>query len=339
MGIIELTVFLISALVTVLLTRVVMTNALKQGMMDVPNARSSHVIPTPRGGGLAIVLTAVTGTAVLCFLGIVEIRIAVVLVIAGSAIAAVGYMDDKHGLPALPRFAVHVAASVLVVLAFLCHSKAHNLTEPFDWVIALCLMIGTAWSINLFNFMDGIDGIAASQAVFVAGTSAALVFSRGDSSLTTLLLLSTGASAGFLIWNWPPAKIFMGDVGSGFLGFWLAALALLLHVEDVLNIWTSVTLSSVFLSDATVTLLRRVAGGKRWYEAHRSHAYQHMARRCNSHLRVTTLVWMLNALVILPLAVMTVLIPGAAAATAVVTVTTFAVLALIVGAGRDEQTQ
>ena len=185
--------------------------------------------------------------------------------------------------------------------------------------------------------MDGIDGLAASQATFVTVASALCALIAGHSSIAALLALSSGACLGFLFWNRPPAKIFMGDVGSGFLGFWLAAVALLLHLEDTLSIWSSLVLNSVFVSDATITLLRRVFRGKRWYEAHRSHAYQHLARRWKSHGKVTSLLWALNCFIVLPLAVTSLLIPSIAPTIAIGTVATFGAVAWIAHAGRDEE--
>jgi Fuc2NAc and GlcNAc transferase len=332
----EIGLFLVATLVAAALTNFLRSHALRVGMMDVPNERSSHLTPTPRGGGLGFVLVTLSGTALIGALGRLDINIAAVLIAAGSLVAVVGYLDDKRGLAALPRFAVHVAASVMVVVMLMSVSSAHSIDGTAHWLIALVLVVGTAWSINSFNFMDGIDGIAASQAVFVTVVSAALVLRSESPELAGLLLLSTGASLGFLLLNWPPARIFMGDVGSGFLGFWMAAIALLLHVKGALSIFTSVILSSLFLSDATTTLLRRIAGRKRWYEAHRSHAYQQLARRWRSHGKVTGLLWLLNLLVVFPLAQTSVLIPKAAPAISVGTVIVFGVLAWLAGAGRDD---
>jgi Fuc2NAc and GlcNAc transferase len=155
----------------------------------------------------------------------------------------------------------------------------------FGWIGAAVAII---WSINLFNFMDGIDGLAAAQCLFVVVAGALLTGAAHavDSSLLPGIAMA-GAAAGFLIWNAPPAKIFMGDVGSGFIGFGLIAAALESNGHGPVSIWTWLVLNGLFVADATVTVLTRLIRGQRIYEAHRSHVYQRLARRCSSHGRVT----------------------------------------------------
>jgi Fuc2NAc and GlcNAc transferase len=332
----EAAALLISMLAGASLTRVMIAYALRRGLVDVPNARSSHKAPTPRGGGLAVVATVLLGVVVLCVSGLLEVRTGVALIAGGAMVAFVGYVDDRRSLPAAPRFVVHIASSVLLVFMLLFGGAAEFSGDAAAWIIAVILTAAAAWSTNLFNFMDGIDGIAGSQAVFVTLSSALLTLPHAEVGLVALLLTTAGACIGFLVWNWPPARIFMGDVGSGFLGFWLAALALLLHVEGALSIWTSLTLSGVFLSDATVTLLRRIVARKRWYEAHRSHAYQRLARHWGGHLRVTALVWAINLVLVLPLAFV---VESVGSAAPLISGATLALLALLVwaaGAGTEE---
>jgi Fuc2NAc and GlcNAc transferase len=325
---------LVALLLAAVLTGFVRTHALQGGILDVPNERSSHVVPTPRGGGIAIAAVILLGVLLAIVFGIVKVASGLALFAGGAIVAAVGYWDDRRGLPALPRFSVHLAASVLAVITLApLGSPAQG--DALTWILLAMLVISTAWSINSFNFMDGIDGIAASQAMFVTVASAALVWRQGDTGLATLLLISTCACLGFLGWNWPPAKIFMGDVGSGFLGFWLAAVALLLHAEGALSIFASLILSSAFLADATVTLLRRVIAGKRWYEAHRSHAYQHLAQKWRSHAKVVWLLWGLNVLILAPLGLTAQLLPAAGPVIAGAALSGMAALALLAGAGKE----
>jgi Fuc2NAc and GlcNAc transferase len=330
----ELAALPLATLLAAVVTGFVRARALQIGSLDVPNERSSHVTPTPRGGGLAIVLVVLLGTILACAVDAVRSANALALVAGGIMVAAVGYWDDRRGLPPLPRFSVHLLASVLVVLAVAPLGTVQ--AGLATWAVLAVYVIGTAWSINSFNFMDGIDGIAASQAIFVTGVSAGWVFLHGDAGLATMLLVSSCACLGFLLWNWPPAKIFMGDVGSGFLGFWLAAVALLLHAKGVLSLFTSIILSSAFLADATVTLLRRMVAGRRWYEAHRSHAYQKLARKWGSHAKVVWLLWGLNILVLAPLAWAAEFRPAAAPFIAVAALAAVGALAVIAGAGKDE---
>ncbi|MDX9975972.1 MAG: glycosyltransferase family 4 protein, partial [FCB group bacterium] len=207
--------------------------------------------------------------------------------VGGFLVAAVGYIDDHRSLPAKVRLLMHVIAAVLFVAAVGRTGSVVRETAA-DWAVLILVVMGVVWATNLFNFMDGIDGIAASQALFVTGATATLIASQANTAVAAdfafLLSATAGACMGFLVWNWPPARIFMGDVGSGFLGFWIGSLAVTLHVLGVLSIWISLLLSSLFVADATTTLIRRFLRGERWYQAHRSHAYQILARRWNSHL-------------------------------------------------------
>lgn len=321
------------------LTGVIRKRALARGHLDVPNARSSHSVPTPRGGGLAIVVTVLAAVGLAAVLGHIEAPYAAVLIACGTLVAAVGYLDDRRGLSALPRLVVHLAASLaVVVLPGLANPGLPVFLALPPVIVAVILALGVTWCLNLFNFMDGIDGLAGSQAAFVSGASALLIATLRDpvSPLVVLPLATAGACLGFLAWNWPPARIFMGDVGSGFLGFWLAAVALALHQAGALSIWASAILGSAFIADATVTLLRRAIRRERWHEAHRSHAYQQLARRYGKHRAVTVLLWALNAGVALPLAAAAVIAPRAAPLITGATLAGFGLLALLAGAGRHE---
>jgi Fuc2NAc and GlcNAc transferase len=325
---------LLALLLGVVLTGVVRAHALQVGILDVPNERSSHVSPTPRGGGIAIVVVALLGVLLAVARDTIDLAAGGALLAGGVMVAAVGYWDDRRGLPALPRFSVHLVAAVLVVLVLAPLGPVVQ-AGPTVWTLLAVLVVGTAWSINSFNFMDGIDGIAASQAIFVTAMSAALTFPGGDVGLASMVLVSTCACLGFLVWNWPPAKIFMGDVGSGFLGFWLAGVALLLHAQGTVSIFVSVILNSAFLADATVTLVRRMIGGKRWYQAHRSHAYQHLTQKWQSHSKVVWLLWGLNALVLAPLAVAAQLLPQVAPAIAGAALLSMGALVFLARAGQE----
>ena len=337
----ELALFLTAIVLSAAATWQIRRRAVRWGLLDVPNARSSHTRPTPRGGGLAIVVTVLAAAIAAVLLRQLPAVDIAALVACGGAVAAVGYCDDLKGLSAPARFVVHllaaaVAAGVLVGV----DAAPAVLSAPLPrWLALAVVVVAVLWSINLFNFMDGIDGIAASQAAFVSIASAMLMTALKDPATPWLILpvATAGACLGFLAWNWPPARIFMGDVGSGFLGFWLAASALALDRVDMLSIWTSTILGSVFIADATVTLVRRIVRRERWHEAHRSHAYQTLARRWNSHRRVTMLLWTLNVVIALPLAAISVMEPGIARQIALATLAGFGLLALLAGAGDSEK--
>jgi Fuc2NAc and GlcNAc transferase len=304
-------------------------------LTDVPNDRSAHSRPTQRGGGVGIVLSLIM--AVLSCgnaLGFDASMLA--LSIGGGLVSAVGMLDDIRSVPVLYRFAFHAAAACLVVAV-----APHNWSIPFlfHWELSGVLggfiaAVGIVWMINLFNFMDGIDGIAGAEAVFVAGTGAALTFvASPDNPLVLELGLVAAASAGFLVLNWPPARVFMGDVGSGFLGFVLGALIFLASVEHLVPIWSWIILTSVFLIDATITLLRRALRGERLYAAHSMHAYQHLSRRWLSHRKVTLLTIGINLLWLLPCAVASTLWPAWGAFICVIAILPVIAVVWTTGAG------
>jgi Fuc2NAc and GlcNAc transferase len=316
-------------------TGLVRRYALIRGRLDVPNARSSHSTPTPRGGGIAIVLVLMTATVALGLSGRLRSDDCLALIAGGLLLALVGQWDDVRGLRVLPRLAAHAAAALLAI--FLIASPSFTFDSLHPAVAILLLVFAMLWSINLFNFMDGIDGFAASQATFVFLASAGLIALAGRAAeIPILLLVSAGACAGFLGWNWPPARIFMGDVGSGFLGFWVAAVALVVDRDGLLSVWTITILMSVFIADATCTLLRRVGRRQRWDEAHRSHAYQRLARRWKGHLRVTAALWVTNVLLVLPLAALSVTWPRAAPFIAMLTLAALGRVMWMLGAGSDD---
>jgi Fuc2NAc and GlcNAc transferase len=197
--------------------------------------------------------------------------------------------------------------------------------------------VALVWVTNLFNFMDGIDGIAGAEVLFISVAGAWLNWrEQGDFHLTEGTLCLAAASGGFLVWNWPPARIFMGDVGSGFVGFTIAGLGLMISQHSAIPIEVWVILSGVFVVDATVTLIRRVYRRDRWFEAHRTHAYQHLAIRCKSHLRVTLSIAIINVVWLLPWAILATRNPPNALWFLAAALTPLAVLALIFNAGRPD---
>jgi Fuc2NAc and GlcNAc transferase len=216
---------------------------------------------------------------------------------------------------------------------------ALGLTWLDTWPAArfVIVVVGLVWLLNLYNFMDGIDGLAASEAVCVAlGLAGAAILAgyRGEALWFALLL--AGSSLGFLYWNWSPARIFMGDVGSGFLGFALGALSLDTMRGAGLPVHVPLILFAVFVTDATVTLVRRVLQGARWHEAHRSHAYQRLARRYGSHRPVVVGVLLVNLGWLLPLSFSVVRWPGFADVFLVVAYVPIAVMVAVTKAGRQE---
>lgn len=279
--------------------------ALARRMVDVPNARSSHQAPTPRGGGMAIVLTTLVALIVAGLLQLLSWRLVWGLVGAGALAAGVGFADDHRPLARHWRLLGHFLAAIWVLawLGGLPPIPILGRVLSLGWLGHALAALYLVWLINLTNFMDGIDGIAATEAVTVAlgGALVTLLVARDDPQWIAPLILA-GSSLGFLAWNWPPARIFMGDGGSGFLGLMLGALSLHAAHETPALFWSWMILLGVFIVDSTVTLIRRTIRGDRVYEAHRTHAYQHAAQRLGAHRPVTMTVAAINVAWLLPLA-------------------------------------
>lgn len=283
------------------LTAVMRAYALRHGLLDRPNARSSHTTPTPRGGGLALIIGTLLGLTLSVFVKLTDLREVFILGVGTIIVGAIGFTDDTGGVKAGPRLGVHVLVAAWTVFMFngLPTLQVNSNYVQLGIAGSVLAVLGIVWSINLFNFMDGIDGLAGSQAVLIFGTTAALLFWRGDHSLGTISLCVSASAAGFLAWNWPPAKIFMGDVGSGVIGYLAAALAIASENHRSVPLLAFVMVSGLFIADATVTLLRRRARGERPTEAHREHAYQRLTQVWGSHRRVTVAAVAVTALLAL----------------------------------------
>lgn len=273
----------------------------QNNLLDVPNQRSSHRMPTPRGGGLGIVLAFFVATLMLFLGGSISLT-GFLPIMTSLLVAGIGFWDDHRHIPARWRFLVHMAAAGIALYMIqgfpsLALGDLHVELGLLSYALGVVYLV---WLLNLFNFMDGIDGIAASEAIFISGALAGFLSFVGH-ELALIAFALCFASLGFLLWNWPRAKIFMGDVGSGFLGFVLGLLILMAGHSDPVYVYIGLILFAVFITDATVTLVRRYITGRKWYEAHCSHAYQHAAKRYG-HLKVILVVWGINLCWLLPVA-------------------------------------
>ena len=291
--------------------------ARKYKILDMPTARSSHEEPTPRGGGLAIVITFSITIYFLQYFEYINNNDFMALFVGGIIIAGIGFWDDHKHVPARWRIVVHIMAA-LWGLFWLGEGANYNYDNgilEFGWFIDLMALLFIVWLLNLYNFMDGLDGIASIEAITVSGSAAALIMYTAvtsnienqylyDESIkySIQLMVLLVCVLGFLFWNLPPAKIFMGDVGSAYLGYVLAIFTISTTINSILTIWVWLILLGVFLVDTTATLITRLITGQRWYEAHRTHAYQHAAQRWQSHKKVTMSVLIINILWLLPLA-------------------------------------
>lgn len=296
-------------LVAALLTGRLRGYALKRSLVDHPNARGAHDAPTPRGGGLAIVIAFLAALAVLAGTGAMSWAPAVGIGGGGLIVALVGFRDDHGHVPARWRLLAHFIGAAWL-LAWIGAVPAIPFLESWGVPAAAAHAIAAiliVWLINLYNFMDGIDGIASVEAVTSALGAALILMLTGGHEFVAPHLLFAAAVLGFLIWNWPPASIFMGDVASGFLGIVSAGLALWLGLVDPALLFAWLILLALFIVDSGLTLLRRALRGERIYEAHRMHGYQRAARRLGAHAPVTVAVALINAFWLWPVAAATAL--------------------------------
>ena len=289
-----------------------------------PNARSSHRVPTPQGGGIAIVAVtiAITTLAVIVSPPLAPVgRLAIVLA-AAAVLAVVGAADDILVLRALPRLVCQLAASVAVVLALPDGARLFSAVPLF--VERALLVVAIVWFVNLFNFMDGIDWITVAETLpLTAGIAAIAAFGHAPPIAFVVAIALAGATVGFAPFNRPVARLFLGDVGSLPMGLLLAWLLVL--VAESGHLLAAVMLPLYYLADATITLVRRLVRGERVWEAHRSHFYQRATDRGFSVLAIVTHVFVVN-LILVALALASVVVPGrsiqiACAAAGVVAVT------------------
>lgn len=270
--------------------------ALKKDMIDVPGERSSHTSPTPRGGGLPAAAAWLISIAVFAWWGELELTVAAGLIGGGGLCLLCGWLEDRYGLPIFLRFSLHVAAALCLLwsLGGLPVLRMGTASLALGWLGWPLAVLGLVWFINLFNFMDGIDGIAGIETLMGAGALGLFFWISGGYAPALVAWSLAAAAGGFLFVNWPPAKIFMGDVGSYTFGFGLAALALLGERQGSVPLLVSATFLLLFLADATFTLLRRLLRGEKVYLPHRSHYYQRATRTGLSHGQVNWLVICLN---------------------------------------------
>ena len=273
-----------------ILTYLVKAFAQKKALMDIPNERSSHTVPTPRGGGLAIAITWFVALSYLFYIQSIEPKLYYALM-AGALLCIISFIDDIYTIKALPRFIIHALVAALGLYSI---DGVGGLNFGFfmlrdSWVLNFIAFIGIVWFINLFNFIDGIDGYAAGETVFI---SSVIYYFVGANYLLVLVM----ATLGFLFWNWDKAKIFMGDVGSTLLGYTLIVLMIYFNQTHQFSLLNGLILSSVFWFDATYTLYKRFRNKEKLSEAHRKHAYQRIIQYGFSHQKTVLLAMVLNCI-------------------------------------------
>lgn len=261
-------------------------NGTKIGLIDIPNERSSHTTPVPRGGGIGIVIAIVVSLVTLYYFGLLKLEILKLFGIVGAValIGGIGFVDDRFSLSAFPRFICQTTIALFVIWLVGIPSF---FVFPFLKITFLTALLSLLWIVshmNFFNFMDGIDGLAGMQGLITGVFTGIYGWMLGDADVVLFGVVLVAATSGFLVFNLPPAQIFMGDVGSGVLGFYIALICVIKPV-----IWVPVILvMAAFIFDTIVTLLWRVYNGEKWYQAHRTHYYQRAVKAGFSHKQVTT---------------------------------------------------
>jgi Fuc2NAc and GlcNAc transferase len=262
-------------------------------------------LPTPRGGGVAIVVVFLLGIVLLFKLDLLTRSAFWAFLGAGAWIAIIGFIDDHQHIPARWRLLAHfigAAWGIFWLGGFAPLPLTDSITLELGWLGIIGAAFYLVWLLNLYNFMDGIDGIASIEAISVCAGGILLSVFGSNSMESSALILLLLAVAGFLVWNYPPAKIFMGDAGSGFLGMILGLFSLQAAHQVPQFFWSWLILFGVFIVDATWTLARRFLRGEKVYEAHRSHGYQNASRHYQSHKTISLAVAVINTVWLLPIA-------------------------------------
>ncbi len=260
---------LIAALVTLLTTTILLFSKIGNRIQDIPNERSLHVAPIPRIGGVGLMAGILSGWALML------LSLAWWVVLPLLVLFAVSLLDDMRGLPVRSRLLAHVVAAS--VLAFGSGMAAQHVVQ------ALAVMLCVVWMTNLYNFMDGSDGLAGGMAFFGFTMYGVAALMHGDETQAMLNFSIAAAALGFLYYNFYPAKVFMGDAGSIPLGFLAAAMGLWGWLQGCWPAWFPLLVFSPFVTDATITLLKRMRRGERLSQAHRSHYYQRLVQTGLGH--------------------------------------------------------
>lgn len=301
-------IILVSFLLSFVLTFYFIRYAIDRGLLDAPNHRSSHLMATPRGGGVAIIISYLASLSVAFYGGYITDGLFSSMMIAGGVVGIIGYVDDKGHVAARWRLTVHLSSAgcALYLLGGMVSVFPLTVVGGGFLITNILALFFLVWFINLYNFMDGIDGLASIEAITFCIVMGAFCAYAEDMNSAIPFWILGAAVLGFSFWNFPPAKIFMGDAGSGFLGISLGILSVHAASVDIRYFWAACILLGVFIVDATYTLIYRYLHGAKVYEAHRSHAYQRAARRAGSHLPITLSVGAINLLWLAPIAALVV---------------------------------
>ncbi len=291
-------------LASMILTRTLILYFPKFGMIDTPNNRSSHVTPIPKGGGLAF-FTVFSLIITWYFLFHPGYDLIVKpLLYGGPIVVLLGWLDDRHSLPASLRLLVHFSVAFLIyglVTQWFKVPLEISFLPSFSWVSAGFCVLFIAWFINLYNFMDGVDGLAASGAVAGSLLMAVVAIVHGSPEIAMVYCLIAYTVSGFLFYNWGPAQIFMGDTGSYFLGFLFASLSLISKAYADISFYSHLIIFGFFIFDATYVLFRRALRREKLFQAHQMFTHHKLIKKGWSHRKVASFFTLVQVLWLFPL--------------------------------------
>jgi Fuc2NAc and GlcNAc transferase len=303
----------VALLITVVGTKAFHSFALTRGIIANPNFRSLHQHPIPRGGGIVFSLVFISAAIGLWLETSIDPNLMRAIILGGAVATLSGLVDDVVQIAARTKLVIQGILAAWVLFCF-GGEPLYDLQWTPVFIDLAFSWFALVWLMNLYNFMDGIDGMAASGAIFicVASIIALLLAGHGDKSLILIFGLLAICTFGFLLFNRPPATIFMGDSGSLFLGYCFGALITKTVTGGEISLWTWLILFGYFAGDTTTTTVLRIFLTKRWYGAHRSNAYQNLARIWDSHIKVVRGVSLYHVLWLFPLAIWSILMPSTA---------------------------
>jgi len=258
-------------------------------MLDEPNARSLHDRPIPRGGLAILIAVFIWGGAMVWLFPEPKIT---AIALAMLIVSVISFFDDRYSVPPYYRFLAHAIAAAVILYNGFALERFEIADIGFSWSYAAAVIFSSlfiVWMINLYNFMDGMDGFAGGMTVFGFGSFAALGWMAGHPLFLGISLIIVAATAGFLIFNFPPARIFMGDIGSSTLGLLAATLSLWGTRDGVFPFWIALLVFSPFIVDATVTLFRRLRRREKIWQAHKNHYYQQLVQAGWGHRKTVLL--------------------------------------------------
>ena len=296
---------LIAFLVSFLGIYLLKKNALQLNLVAIPNERSLHNKVTPRGGGVIIAIIFLSFNLVFYISSQMKTAEFLALFGGGLIMSVTGFLDDILELKASIRFLIQFLTAgwgLYWVGGISSIAFFEGLSGSLCMTINAVAVVVLVWFINAFNFMDGIDGLATSGATFFSLSVGSYFLWQDVEPYGSLLIILAACSLAFLCFNWPPAKMFLGDAGSTFFGYLFGVMLIITVKNSNLSIWTWLIVLAYFITDTTTTTFLRLCLVKGWYHPHRSHAYQNLARILDSHKFVTSLITGINVFYILPLA-------------------------------------